>query len=345
MSDIYTLIEKKFGKNYLNKTQKCIEYSYTFNQFIKIYNMIEFKTPPYQVDIDMDKINEMIISYKKNPEYFLFKNKIVCAIIQDNDTINNIYLMDGQHRVEMVKKFNEEYYNSNMILCFYLINSDLECRNLFDEINKDSFKSYKYIMLDDFSRCLQDDFIIYLNTYYSIYFEKKRKKENIRRTISELMNELENYFIKFDNIDELINDFQEANKKFNNIIGYLDKYNNNPKMFYKDECDSVKNGYIFTLKTNNFIKYILDNNIKPKHIYKNKKKRITAKLKSEVWEKYCGDKKSNYCFYKDCSYIIKHDDYSCGHIISEYNGGETTINNLKPMCANCNYKLGKRNWV
>ena len=32
-----------------------------------------------------------------------------------------------------------------------------------------------------------------------------------------------------------------------------------------------------------------------------------------------------------------------GHIISEYNGGKATIDNLKPQCKTCNTKLGSNN--
>jgi hypothetical protein len=34
-----------------------------------------------------------------------------------------------------------------------------------------------------------------------------------------------------------------------------------------------------------------------------------------------------------------------GHIISEYNGGETIPSNLVPMCAMCNMSLGKNNFI
>ena len=35
--------------------------------------------------------------------------------------------------------------------------------------------------------------------------------------------------------------------------------------------------------------------------------------------------------------------FNCGHIIAEANGGETIIDNLKPICQNCNSSMGIKN--
>jgi hypothetical protein len=35
--------------------------------------------------------------------------------------------------------------------------------------------------------------------------------------------------------------------------------------------------------------------------------------------------------------------FNCGHIISEYNGGETIVSNLKPICQNCNSSMNSQN--
>ena len=35
--------------------------------------------------------------------------------------------------------------------------------------------------------------------------------------------------------------------------------------------------------------------------------------------------------------------FNCGHIIAEYNGGESIVSNLKPICQNCNSSMGTKN--
>ena len=36
-------------------------------------------------------------------------------------------------------------------------------------------------------------------------------------------------------------------------------------------------------------------------------------------------------------------NFHCGHIISEFNGGKITIDNLIPLCQLCNSSMGKTN--
>lgn len=40
---------------------------------------------------------------------------------------------------------------------------------------------------------------------------------------------------------------------------------------------------------------------------------------------------------------IRQIEFHCGHIISEKNGGTTTINNLIPICAQCNTSMRTQN--
>jgi hypothetical protein len=220
-------------------------------------------------------------------------------------------------------------------------------RLLYDELNKDSYKNHSYVFLDDFSKNLHKKFVEYLEKDFSMYFEKKQKKEAYRKTLTEFLNELaeKDYLLKFNSFNDLKIDFESANFTYNWLIKYKDLINNNDKIFYKDEKDSVKNGVVFTLKNNNFCDYLINRNVKPVHKFKKDKKRITKKLKKEVWIREFGSKKEGKCPYKNCKNLIYYHDYSCGHVISEYNGGETSIENLRPMCYGCNNKLGKRNWI
>ena len=38
-------------------------------------------------------------------------------------------------------------------------------------------------------------------------------------------------------------------------------------------------------------------------------------------------------------------NFEGGHIKSFYNGGETKVENLRPICRDCNNKMGKKNWA
>lgn len=73
------------------------------------------------------------------------------------------------------------------------------------------------------------------------------------------------------------------------------------------------------------------------------KKQIPKKLKEAVWNKnigiYIGVAK---CL---CCNTTKNQQmsFNCGHIISEFNGGETKLNNLLPICALCNNSMYTKN--
>ncbi len=73
---------------------------------------------------------------------------------------------------------------------------------------------------------------------------------------------------------------------------------------------------------------------------KKTKKSIGTVLKFQVWTKWIGkDQGSSKCL---CCGIntIHQIDFHCGHILAEANGGETTVENMKPICQKCNLSMG-----
>ena len=98
----------ELGKN-IHKSQKFSENKICFNK-IKDLNLLN---PIFQTDIDENKINEMVSSYLKNPDYFYFKNKIVVAVINHYNDLYSLYLNENVRIL---------YYSDNPI--YEIINSD-----------------------------------------------------------------------------------------------------------------------------------------------------------------------------------------------------------------------------
>ena len=72
----------------------------------------------------------------------------------------------------------------------------------------------------------------------------------------------------------------------------------------------------------------------------NKEKRIIPKaLKEQIWIKYNKKKFENKCYIKWCKNIISVFNFECGHNIPFSKGGETTLENLRPICSNCNKSM------
>ena len=78
-----------------------------------------------------------------------------------------------------------------------------------------------------------------------------------------------------------------------------------------------------------------------KAISKSRKKPIPKKVKTECWDKWIGKKRTGNC--KCCGKEIDVLNFHAGHIISEKNGGQTTISNLIPLCSPCNLSMATEN--
>jgi hypothetical protein len=74
-----------------------------------------------------------------------------------------------------------------------------------------------------------------------------------------------------------------------------------------------------------------------------KKQTIPLTLKRNVWDKHIGENiGKNLCLCCNLTDITQM-NFSCGHIISEHNGGELKLDNLKPICVSCNSSMGTKN--
>jgi hypothetical protein len=73
-----------------------------------------------------------------------------------------------------------------------------------------------------------------------------------------------------------------------------------------------------------------------------KKKAIPQALREAVWIHYCGRVFSKKCTVEWCENMMTVYDFQAGHNIPESRGGETTLDNLKPICSRCNLSMGDR---
>ena len=112
------------------------------------------------------------------------------------------------------------------------------------------------------------------------------------------------------------------------------KYNGNELSIYFDALSD---------KLNNF------KVIAPREFVKEPRKPIPKKLRDEVWKKYYSNEDVGACFccnkeiYQKSSEITK--TWNCGHIISDHDGGGMTIENMRPVCFDCNQKMKTQNMM
>lgn len=76
---------------------------------------------------------------------------------------------------------------------------------------------------------------------------------------------------------------------------------------------------------------------------KGKKKHIPSTVKRLVWNQHIGEHvgkaKCLCCKTTDITQLSFH----CGHVVSEASGGDVCVDNLRPICQNCNSSMGVMN--
>ncbi len=73
-----------------------------------------------------------------------------------------------------------------------------------------------------------------------------------------------------------------------------------------------------------------------------KKDNIPKRIKELVWITYNGELFSKKCFVSWCNNITNVFNFHTGHDIPNSKGGTLDIENLKPICSNCNLSMGNK---
>jgi len=330
----------------ITKKQKCIEKQINFKSLIKLLNDNIFNTPPSQTELDEDRVQEMVNSYLKNPEYLVFKNKIIIAVLTNKDNNDySLYLVDGQHRLQMAKKlYNDHDENDYLTLCYFKTNNIKEIEELFNECNKDSFKNKIVFDKDTIKKIKYDKLKEELKEKYSESFSKTKSTANVRYSITDFLDELDKRGYLILDI-ELLNNIETKNKRFNKLIDYPGYLEKNADYFYKEELNCLNNGITFCLKNNNFIDYLMDQSVIPDHIFKSPKNKISPSLRIQVWNSEFNENVAICPVYK-CTQTITNEanGFQCAYIVSRYNNGLLTLDNLTPMCEKCINRMGSLNW-
>jgi len=73
-----------------------------------------------------------------------------------------------------------------------------------------------------------------------------------------------------------------------------------------------------------------------------RKKSIPSALRQQVWIKNIGNKFSGKCTTRWCKNKITVFNYETGHDVPESCGGKTVLENLYPICRQCNGSMGNK---
>jgi len=67
--------------------------------------------------------------------------------------------------------------------------------------------------------------------------------------------------------------------------------------------------------------------------------KIPKALREQVWMIYCGKTFQHKCFVRWCENMMTPFHFEVGHNIPSSKGGNDTIDNLRPVCSNCNKSM------
>lgn len=73
-----------------------------------------------------------------------------------------------------------------------------------------------------------------------------------------------------------------------------------------------------------------------------RKKTIPKSLKTAVWLTYVGKQFEIKCHVAWCKTLITPFTFETGHNVPESKGGMTSVENLRPICGQCNKSMGNR---
>uniref|UniRef100_A0A6C0F0Q5 HNH endonuclease 5 domain-containing protein n=1 Tax=viral metagenome TaxID=1070528 RepID=A0A6C0F0Q5_9ZZZZ len=76
--------------------------------------------------------------------------------------------------------------------------------------------------------------------------------------------------------------------------------------------------------------------------YHNHKEPIPKRIRELVWTTHNGETFSNKCYVSWCDNKLNVFNFQVGHDIPESKGGTIDIDNLKPICGNCNLSMGNK---
>jgi 5-methylcytosine-specific restriction endonuclease McrA len=181
-------------------------------------------------------------------------------------------------------------------------------------------------------------------------FDKKcafdyHKKRKIQCKVIEQKGggeELQIVITEINKMKEQIKDQDKQMNKMNKQINELNKINT------KLQCELNKTNKKLQCelnKTNTTISNILNGSQMTDivDLPKRKKNKIPKSLKTKVWNENFGKSCGEHMCYVGCGKMIYQSDFECGHIVAEINGGDMNIDNLKPICGQCNKSMGTMN--
>lgn len=279
--------------------------------------------PDYQRYKSDERVSEIIVelSKKKEPTGIVILGRIK----------NKYYLIDGQHRCEGYKRLKIE----PILLQIVQLRDDEEQYETFCVINKMvPVEAYVHLarshperkrMLEKLYKFVEENYKEFISR--SEFLDSPFRFPNINFHM--FKNNISKFtFITSSTYDNIIEKFIEFNEKCKCELPAKDV-----ETIHKKKS---KNGrYLYISKS---LRQIIKDTLKEED-----ERKIDDELRDKVWEKRNGKLKDGKCFC--CQKSLNFKRFECGHIVAWSEGGRTELDNLEPICKNCNVKSQAKNLI
>ena len=314
--------------------------------------------PEIQRDLNQETIQKIIDFQSKRYEEknsFLFIGDLQIALDVDN---NNLYLIDGQHRyysiLNTLYTIMPEYIISLNFIKVSSINNDYpSIEDVFILINKYT-PIPKYILecvnIGNY-KLIIDQFRNYIKREYKQYISDAKKPRDPNINLDKMCNKIMSDSII---IFQYIKDGRELFEymKYINstlwvnfdIEGRGNKIDGRPFYGYVQYGLIKENDWVSSIELIERFKNMAINTAEESTSEQSdggKRKNIPKKIKNDLWKKFYGENYNSLCLI--CNESISVVSFEAGHIISVAAGGSDNIDNLRPICIQCNRSMGAEN--
>jgi hypothetical protein len=303
----YELLE--LAREAISKNKDCDnDSSYFHNNIINSFNMC----------MNADKITDFVKSRIICADAFCAKSKELISYYLNMVLLPN-FVFEKDDNIKRTKLYFRKLFMP-VILRWKMTNGsdDYEHINNLNKIIEKNNNNIRYNNSADYSQMLwsmanlEEDTVLELINFLEDLTKKYEKLDALEKTKNELIARSKIPEAKIEAIDKPV----KSKTVIKKIVTKVVKDNG------FEEDDNKKNDEPQIIK---------------------KKKTIPKKVKQLVWNLHMGEEngKGKCCC---CgSTEISQMDFQCGHIVSEYNGGDIVIDNLLPICSLCNTSMGKTN--
>jgi hypothetical protein len=328
--------------NILSKLNKLILGNKTIYKFSG-NDLILFKPiiPDEQRIRDTDKVKDIInyqLDYKQNNNCFNFLGVInIHHLLSDDE----YYLVDGQHRFEAIKELDGIHKQREIEIMVEIISVKTldDLKHNYKLINKNT-------PLPEFSekidKYIPEQAALHFKKEYPNLWSKSKRPQRPHLNFNYFQESLGFLVERLPNIDsskKLI----EIMESWNTDMSHWEFSNLSEEQYKKSQTakfylgcarhTSDEWGYEWV---KDIIRIETGINLKSQH---KKKKAIPKALKTEAWNKYVGKEKGEVLCVCCMSRTIQQAEFHAGHILSEAMGGKVTLDNILPICGQCNNSM------